>query len=240
MKGIIKCVIAGAIIIGIGLAIVLITLAVNGWTLKKPEFEMQSYTAENNNTEIDITVNAGSVKTEFYDGDTITIDYPTSSIYSCKISEKDGVFRYESKIKKTLFWGTINIPETTIKLPKDIIFNVEAEVNAGSIKISAGEYGKIEVDVNAGAFTSEEVKCTTFNCEVNAGRLEAKKLDCADIKAEVNAGALEININGAKADYDIKAEVYAGSCNVSNQTGSGGKKLDVECSAGSANVTFES
>ena len=240
MKGIVKCVIAGAVIIGIGLAIVLGTLGVNGCSVKKPEFTTNTYTAENDNTALKIRINAGSFKTEFYDGDKITIEYPVASVYKTEISENDGVFRYESELKKTWFMGNLNIPDTVIKLPESVRFNLDVEVNAGTVNIAGGEYGKVDAEVNAGTLKAEGIKCEKFIAEVHAGTMNVTKLDCADIKAEISAGSLKLDIDGAKADYNIKADVSAGSCNVSSQTVENGKSLDVDCSAGSIKVTFAS
>lgn len=240
MKGIIKCVIAGAVIIGIGLAIVLGALAFNGWSVKKPTFTTQSYTAENDNTSINISIDAGSFKTEFYDGDKIAIEYPVSSVYKTEISENDGVFRYESDLKKTWFMGNLNIPDTVIKLPENVCFNLDIEVNAGTVNIASGGYGKVVIEVNAGTLKADGIKCEKFSGDVNAGTMKVTKLDCADIKADVSAGSVNIDIDGAKADYNIKADVSAGSCNVSNQTVENGKSLVVDCSAGSIKVSFAS
>lgn len=259
MKGWIKCIIAGAVIIVVGLALTLGALACNGWTVKKPEFEMLNYTATDDNTAMDVTIGAGSVKTEFYDGDKVTIDYPAANVFKSEISETDGVLHYQSRLRKTWFWGTLDIPDTVIKLPKGINFDLDFELNAGSVNVASGEYGKVSIQVHAGKLTVNQststnfdcdvsagllevngLNCTKFDCEVSAGRLDVKTLECPDITADVSAGALVINVNGAKADYDIKTDVSAGSCNVSNQTGNGGKRLYVECSAGSADVTFTS
>ena len=238
MKGIVKCIIAGAIIIGIGLAIVIITLAVNGWSVKKPEFEMLSYTAEGENSSLDIRIGGGQLKTQFYDGDKIVITYPSSSVFKSEINESNGVFHYSSKFKSAWIWGSWDIPETVIKLPKDGVFDLNFEVDAGTVNIASGSYGKVNVNVDAGTLTLDTLTCESLYCEINAGECKVKRLKCPDINLEINAGALFVDVEGIKSEYDIKATVNAGSCNVGNQTVAGGKKLVVECNAGSVKVTF--
>ncbi len=259
MKSWIKCIIAGAVIFVVGIGVIIGTLAFNGWSVKSPKFDMQTYTAEKDNNTIDITVGAGSVKTEFYDGEKITIDYPSASMFESEISEDDGIFRYRSRVKRFWFLGAPSIPETVIKLPKNIVFNLDFDVNAGSVSIAGGEYSAVKINVDAGKLTVNESVCENFECEVNAGYLEAinltcskfdcevsagkldvKKLDCPCIIADVSAGTLVMNVAGAKSDYEIRADVSAGSCNIGNQWGGNGKKLEVECSAGSIYVSFES
>ena len=238
MKGIIKTVIAGGVIIGIGLAIILITLAVNGFSVKKPEFETLTYTAEGENTSLNIHIGAGQVKTEFYDGDRITIEYPSSTSFKSEISERDGVLNYSATIKSVWFWGSWDIPQTTIKLPKDVVYDLDFEVSAGTVDIASGVYGKVNIEVSAGTLTLDTTTCDKLTCKISAGEFKVKKLSCPDIKAKISAGDISINIDDVREAYDIKANVSAGSCNVSNQTVSGGKKLEVDCSAGSVKVTF--
>lgn len=239
MKGIIKAAIIGGVIIGLGVAIILITLAVNGWSVKKPEFDMQSYTAESEISSLNIHIGAGQVKVEFYDGDKIVVDYPVSDIFKPETSEKNGVFTFTSMPKKNhWFIGSWDIPKTTIKLPKDTVYDLDFEVNAGTVDIASGVYGKVEIEVNAGTLTLDSTTCDKLNCKLSAGECKIKKLNCPDIKAKISAGSLSINIDDKKSAYDIKASVSAGSCNVSNQTVGGDKKLEVDCSAGSINVTF--
>ena len=68
-------------IIGVGLIILVIALALNDWKFM-PEFEMKHYVAEGEITELRIDNSVGNIKTEFYDGEEITVDYPVSNRYS--------------------------------------------------------------------------------------------------------------------------------------------------------------
>ena len=257
MKAIVKGLIIGLIVIVIGAAILITALALNGWTFKKPEFVNQTFTATEDNTVIKIDVGAGAVKTEFSDGDKIQIDYPSATVFTTEINEANGVFSYKSKIKWALFWKTWSIPDTVIKLPQNVIFDLDFEVNAGTVNVASGSYGKVDIEVNAGTLTVNssdcsvfkcdvsagllsvnDVSCDSFDCEVSAGKLDVSALKCPDIKADVSAGTIILGIDGVKAEYTISASKSAGSCNVSNQTGNTEKSLRVEVSAGSINVNF--
>ena len=239
-----KWLIAGGVILSILISIVLCvaiasgTLAVNGF-FAKPEFEMQTFTAGDKNNALDISIGAGQVKTEFYDGDRIVIDYPASPVFKTEISEKNGVLTYKAEPRRVWFWGSWDIPETTIKLPKDEIYNLDFEIDAGTVNIASGVYGIVNIEINAGTLTMEKLTCDILTCEINAGECKIKELACPNIKAEVNAGSLSIDIDDYMEEYDIKTNVSVGSCNISDQTVEGGKKLRIECSAGAVKVTFK-
>ena len=66
MKAVIKAIIAGSVIIGIGLIVLIVALALNGWKFM-PKFEMAEYVAEGEIGELKIDNAVGNVKTEFYD-----------------------------------------------------------------------------------------------------------------------------------------------------------------------------
>ena len=73
MKGYVKCIIAGAIILGIGIAVLLVALALNGWhfdfkefSFNETEYEMKSYTAENQYTDLKVDISAGEVEVVYY------------------------------------------------------------------------------------------------------------------------------------------------------------------------------
>ena len=257
MKSIWKWVIAGAVILAVGLIILISTLAVNGWSIKA-KFEMQTFTATDDNTYLEIDIGASELKTEFYDGETIEISYPAGKGLKTGISEKQGKLTFESKPKWfAQLFNTPKVPETVIKLPKDKVIDLEIDLGAGTISLAGGVYGNILIDVGAGTIKGKNLECKTLDCDisagtadfksvtcsslicdVSAGKLDISSLTCPDIKADVSAGKITLGINGVKSEYTILADVSAGSCNVSSQIGSTDKKLDVDCSAGSITVTF--
>ena len=257
MKGVIKAVIAGSIIIGIGIAVLLITLAVNGWTFKPPVFDMHTFTAEEEIAALDINIGAGSVKTEYYDGDKITIDYPVSSATKTDINVNNGTLKFSTKTKRLISFGKWNIPETTIKVPEGLILDLKLDMDAGTVNIAYGNYNnleldvdagtvhvnggtckKVKLDIDAGSIKLNDVNCEKLDCELSAGSLKMENLTCPDAKIDVSAGSASIKFTGSQAEYTIIRKVSAGSCNVGAQTGSTDKKIVLDVSAGSVKIDF--
>ena len=240
MKAIWKCLIAGIVLITIGAGIIITTLAVNGWKIKEINYTMKTFTAQNDNTSVELDIGAYALKCEFYDGDKIEIYYPDSKAYKTSISEKGGKLKFESKTKwYATFFNFTKSPETVVKLPKDKVFDIIINLGAGTVNLADGVYGNIKTDVGAGKLYAQKITCNTLVSDVSAGSLEISALSCPDIKADVSAGSLKLGVVGAKVEYTIRASVSVGSCNVSDQTGTTDKKLDVDCSAGKITVDFK-
>lgn len=238
MKAIWKGFIIGIVLIAIGAGIIITTLAVNGWSVKI-KYEMKTYTAEQENSVVEIDVGASELKCEFYDGDKIEITYPESKSFKTRIKETDGKLKFENDIKWYASFLTItSSAETVIKLPQSKVFDLKINIGAGTVSIAEGVYGKVKIDVSAGTLKADGVTCDTIDCDVSAGKLDITALTCPSISADVSAGTLKIGVIGNKSDYTIRADVSAGSCNVDDQTGNTDKRLDVDCSAGTITVNF--
>lgn len=258
MKGMVKGIIIGIVIIAIGLGLTITALALSGWKIN-PEFEMQTYTAENENTAIDITLNTGTFKTQFYDGDRIIIEYPSSSNTRVSISENDGSFRFEAKTKFFSFLGPFvgDIPDTVIKLPSAVRFSVRLNINAGKATLADGAYSRVSIDMDAGDFDCGNIECDDFTCDLAAGQITVNRVKCDSFKGEIDAGKilvhatecgtadlrisagdLNMGFTGDKSEYGITTRVSAGSCNVDGQSGTTDKRISIKVSAGSARLSF--
>lgn len=261
MKPFVKAIIAGGCIIVTGLIILIIALGLNGWTLIA-HFSTEEFNDEQESNKIVVENFVGSVKINYYDGDTVQISYPVAKNYKFSISEENGVIRVKSPKPKwyeiSIWWA--NIPQTVINLPKDTTFDLDLTVNAGSLRLGEGEYSKVKLTVNAGSLRATDIECDTFNAEVNAGSmnisnitchtsfegevnagsLNAKYVTCPKITADVSAGSLNMTINGAKSEYNIVAHVSAGSSNIGSQPVVSDKSLIANVSAGSLNILFTS
>ncbi|MCH5142903.1 MAG: DUF4097 family beta strand repeat protein [Clostridiales bacterium] len=259
MKSMVKAIIAGSCIIVLGVAILLVALGLNGWTFKA-HFDTKEFNAEQENNKIIVENSVGSMKINYYDGEKVQILYPEAQNYNVDIVEKDGHVQVITPSPKwyefSIWWA--NIPETVINLPKDIEFELELIVKAGSLRLLDGQYSKIRLTVHAGSLNASGVQCDTFKAEVNAGSMQidslicatsfrgevnagslnAKYVACSDITAKVSAGSLTMTLKGNKSDYNISAYVSAGSSNISNQRGSTEKRIDTYVYAGSLNVFF--
>lgn len=258
MRGFVKMIIAGAIIVGIGFAVLLLALGLNGWSFK-PNFETREYSSAEENTALDVKLDAGKLKIEYHDGEDIQISYPVAKGYETKIIESDGKLSVEGNKHHwyTFTWG-VTIPETVIKIPRDKIKNVEIKLNAGTVDLADGAFENVKVKVNAGSCNVGEItgcnrfevklnagsvnvkgaECNAFSCDINAGSAKFQKIDSAESKLEVSAGSASLAFAGAVEEYTATVNVSAGSCNgLSTRTG-GDKTIDVKVSAGSVNVSF--
>ena len=257
MKGIWKGIIAGIVLIVLGVAILLATLALNDWSVGT-KYEIETFTAISDNNFVELDIGACALKTEFYDGDKIQITYPKGSNIKTDIDEYNGKLIFESKIKwYAHVFNKPSVPETVVKLPKDKVLDLAIGLGAGTIKLADGAYGKVIIDLGAGTLDAQNlecgtlicdisagsakfknVTCSTLDCDVSAGKLNISSLTCPKINVDVSAGEINLGVNGVKSEYTVRVDVSAGSCNLSNQKGNTDKKIEVDCSAGSVTVNF--
>lgn len=259
MKGIVKALIAGGIIICIGVVILVIALSMNGWKFKgNANFEMTAYECRSANVRLDVRVRTGTVKTEFYDGDKIIIEYPEADGFKTEISESDGTLIFKAPRKKWYegWFLTYDIPDTVIRLPEGTAYDVKFNVDAGGAYLADGTYGSVEIDIDAGAFAAGNIDCRTlkinidagavklssaktdtFNCNIDAGALNVSRLDAQSSVIDVDAGGAVIGFAGAEADYTITRRVRAGQCNLNARTG-GAKTINADISAGKLDAKF--
>ncbi|MDE7453610.1 MAG: DUF4097 family beta strand repeat-containing protein [Clostridia bacterium] len=236
------------------LAIVLPALAVNGLLNTDIEFTMENYTATEENTSLRVDFGAGSLKTEYYDGETISIDYPASKSFTQKITERNGKLTFKQSTKWYVWTiGTLDIPATVIHLPRDIVYNLDFDLGAGSIDIASGTYGTVMIDVGAGKLDFNDCECTSFKADVSAGKLTANNLKCSNFNAIVSAGKFESNnlvCDTLKSDVsagkfeassvqcpDIKTTVSAGSAQISIKGIKSEYTIRSSVSAGSCNLS---
>lgn len=258
MKGFVKCIIAGVVIIFIGAALFITGFALNGWNFKNDvNFTMQSYTAEYDDTAIDIKIDAGSLRTEFYDGDKIYVEYPVAKRYNTTVTESGGTLYLKSEYRFFFNFGNVNIPDTVVKLPQGSVFEVRTEMNAGSVTLADGKYGRVELEMNAGTFKTDALECPSLEIDIDAGTVSAGTVICdtllldmsagtakiadftcgkTDIKA--SAGTIKLGFTGGMEEYGISTDVSAGSCNVSPQRGTTDKTIDIDISAGTVKLEF--
>lgn len=263
MKGFVKVIIAGAIILGIGIAILIIALAVNGWKFDfgETEYEMKSYTAEEQYTDLSVDISAGEVEIVYYDGETIKFDYPENNRFTATIVEGKSEISFVSKKKHFwdwIDWGIVNLPKTTISVPQDCKLNLDIHLNAGTVKLPDGEFEKLSLNLNAGEVKGNSVTASSLECKMNAGAIKLESLECAISTFKLNAGKAEItrlvcdaittNFNAGKAtlgvvgtatEYTVDITKNAGSCNIENHTGTNGaKSITGKMNAGTLEITF--
>lgn len=264
MKGIVRGLIIGGMIAVIGIAVLLVGLYLNGWkfTAFNENYTMETYTATEDNTSLDLEVAANKCNIVFYDGEKIEIEYPVAKSFKFEFSENSGTLKVSNKSKWYSFSScgvNLNVPVTTVKLPKGITYNVKLDIGAGATTLADGTYGTVYIDIGAGAFNAGTIVCDELKCDVSAGALnidsiqtekvkldvsagalKIDKIEATDIDVDVSAGSVNLGFAGAKTDYTILVEKSAGSCNVQSQTATTGtKRIDIDVSAGSINASFE-
>lgn len=261
MKGFIKVIIAGAVIIGVGLAVLIIALGLNGWAFN-PNFETAEFTSEGVNTALSIELDAGRLKIEYHDEDKIKISYPTAQGYETTVKESDGTVSLVGNKRKWFSFGcNASFPETLVKIPRNAIKTVNIDINAGGVEMAGGAFENVKIKVNAGACNVGEItglnllkidlnagsvsidgaEGDKISCEVNAGRASIKNIYCKTTDVTVGAGLATLSFKGGKTEYNATVNVSAGSCNgldnyndVNND-----KSINVKVSAGSADVSFK-
>lgn len=238
MKKLIAVIVVGAVVIGIGIAVLLIALGLNGWKFS-PDFKTEEFKSSQENTTLKVKLSAGELKIEYHDEDYVQILYPTASGYQTKITEADGKLSVDGNKRRwyTFSWG-IKIPETVVKIPRGKIADLEIELNAGTVSLAEGAFENVKIELNAGTVSAAGIQCNKFTLKINAGSANVQKLDGAENKIEVNAGSANVKFTGTAEDYTATVKVSAGSCNgVTNRTG-GGRTIDVKVNAGSVNASF--
>ncbi|MDE6505276.1 MAG: DUF4097 domain-containing protein [Clostridia bacterium] len=265
MQGFVKTIIAGAVILGLGIAVLIIALGASGWNVDaafgNSDFEMKTYSSSNKVETLEIEFYAGTLDIAFYDGEEVKIEYPENKKYSASVEEHDGVLSISTGKRHWydwISWGLVKFPVTTIRLPADSKVNLDLHLNAGTVKIADGEYGNTEIYINAGTIEAGEINCNELKVELNAGFISAQKAACnnfsikmnagsADINriycdniyTKINAGSMDLEIAGAEKEYGISIKKNAGSCNKSNREGTDpDKKISGEINAGSLDINF--
>lgn len=240
MKAWVKGIIAGAVIAAIGVAVFIGGLWLNGWKMPNVNysFEMRTYTSENADlTNLKLDLDAGPLKTEFYDGETVMVEYPECEDFGYEIAESNGLL--EVKPVKSFWhwfrwlpWSTSNIPATVIKLPQNKIYDLELYMGAGMITLADGNYGKLNLDISAGTVKAESIACADFNIDMAAGTVNAGKIVCDSFGIDLAAGTVTV---GEAATDKLICDISAGTVSFkqiqSNYT-------SIEASAGTVNAAF--
>lgn len=248
----------GIFLLVIGLIVFIIGLGLNGWKLST-DYNRETFTASGKNDVLDLKMSAGEMNVVFYDGETVQVDYPTSSVRGYTVTERGGTITVEPLKKVNFsFFGWDRIPAVTVKVPHGDAMNFKLSLSAGKATVESGNFLNFTVDISAGSVKTGEINCNNFNVDMSAGSftssgVRAAKADidlsagaaslssvAADnISVDVSAGTVNLNVTGRKEDYYVTVKKSAGSCNISDQRGEvAGKILDIHLSAGTVRVGF--
>lgn len=260
MKGVVKGLIAGIIIILIGVTTLIIALALNGWQWKAAiEFEMQTYEAESDVSSVNLNIDFGRLVCEYYDGDKIQVEYPTADGINTSFNESGNSLTVTGP--KYRWWRftyrNLDMPQTTVKLPIGTVFDILCDLDAGTAELGNGDYGTVTVNIDAGTFHASDISaesmkididagtvtvsaldCNKFECDIDAGTVDISNLTCPSVNVDADAGTVKIGLTDAKEEYTILTDISAGSCNVGSQIGTTEKIINVNLSAGTIKFGF--
>ena len=242
MSGLGKTVIAGVIIAVIGLLVLLVALGMNGWSFNN-DYEIKTYDCTTDVDTLKIDYAAGVLKTEYYDGEKIKIEYPESKSYKATISESESVLNFETEYKFRFFHFNFwqQMPPAVIKIPKNNILSIDLVMNAGTVDIASGQYAEIKANLNAGTLNLENIECDNFYNKLNAGNVKIQDLKTGNSTFEMNAGDIKIsNLECSDSFFKVNAGnilIKNLNCNSIKSTLNAGK-LTVE-KALSQNVDFD-
>jgi len=240
MKGIVRSIIIGSVIIVIGVAILLIGLACNGWKFKtKLNFEMKEYVCSEEITALNIDTDISSVKTVFYEGEDIIIEYPVAKNFKTSIGVSDGELKISGpRTPWYAFALTFETPETVIKLPEGFDKTLKINVDTGSVYLAEGSYSSLDIRIDVGNFKCEKLVCPSLVCRVDVGKVNINSLDCKQTKITVDVGDINITAVGAEQDYSIRTQVDVGESNISTQQRPADRSLDLTVDVGKINLSF--
>ncbi|MCM1438101.1 MAG: DUF4097 domain-containing protein [Roseburia sp.] len=254
----------GIIVLVIGVIVFITGLGMNGWKFQV-EYDMRTFNAQSDNTNLDLSLSAGRMNVEFYDGDKIEVEYPDAYQYGYEVYENDGCVYVTPKTTFFIWFGWNKIPDVTVKIPKDAKMYLTLKVSAGTANIAEGVFKGANFKLSAGKIIAEGLNCDyieetgwadgAFRAEISAGYLSVDKLQAREInlslsagsadircqnnekvKAHVSAGSLSMRLAGAKSEYDISVDKSAGSCNVSSQRRSGGLQRTLDIDLSAGSV----
>ncbi|MFV0392874.1 MAG: DUF4097 family beta strand repeat-containing protein [Coprobacillaceae bacterium] len=207
----------------------------------------ETYNGINN---LDISVDASSVRIEEYSGTEFKVEGDVRK--SIKV-EKDGdTLEVKEEHSWTIFgfnlWDDSSL---TIYVPEGTEFDtVKLDVDAGSITVvgtlSADE---IEADVNAGKIILDNVICKNGEFDVDAGKIDIDLLDSQNSNFNVNAGKISATVIGEDSDYSYNAKCDAGNLTIGNYNagglsssdsgGHGSRYIEADVDAGSININMK-
>lgn len=215
---------------------------------------------------IDVTSEYGGIKILPSENDKIIVEYIDNGVKPYRVDVNNGILiiKPTDGVGKVGNWldHILNVDIhkrenyiLSIKVPKDMVTDIEAENDAGEIEIADGRFKNIYCSVDYGGLKIHNVTADSINIESDCGDVELNEVT-ADVKAECDMGEIRFEglkgknitldndcgdikgtILGKEEDYSIKAEIAAGNKNIENRTG-GQNRLDVNVDMGDINIKF--
>lgn len=211
-----KTIVIGVVIAVIGVFLLITALAINGWKLDS-NFEMKVYDCTTEISSFKLEFDIGTLKTQFYDGEKIIVEYPENRSLKTTFSETDDGTLTMVTNKKFRFFQFKSLfqkaPVAVINVPKGNVLNLDLKINAGKVEIASGDYGNVTLNLNAGEVIFGDINCKDNICNLNAGKVSYKTLNSYNNTFKLNAGSLEIN---ELIGNDVDSTINAGSIDILN------------------------
>ena len=163
--------------------------------------------------------------------------------------EKDGVLYLTSnkKIKKS---NNIGKGTITVTIPENMELNeVELNLKAGKLKADQIRTGKLEVNAGAGEVNILDFQAEQAEFQCGAGSVTASGDAGKKLEADCGVGELQLNLKGAREDYNYDLECGIGEivCGDKSYSGFGkdytidnhaAKDMEIDCGIGQITVKF--
>lgn len=238
-------------------AVLTVAMSISFGGCKELNWEEKSFNATKTNGVINLEVSVGTANLSFYEGDYISISYPSSDKYTYVISETEDMLIVRPSGAHFITFSTKNMPALDIKLPSSVKASMILTLNAGILNVSDGEFNNLNLTLNAGVLDGGAIICEQYTASVSAGLMNVNSVVCKkadlsmaagamtyknlvadDMKINVEAGILKSYTNCAIEEYGISIDGSLSACNVSAQQGTTEKTVNIKISAGTVQMYF--
>lgn len=178
---------------------------------------------------IDLSVGAGEVIVEVYDGTSVVVDSSGVTDGQKKLS----IYRDEEELEIVWKTGvvTTSVGKLKVYVPKAGINEISAKVGAGELTLKGVVVSELDIDLGTG------------KANIAADVLSEADFDCG-------AGEMSVSLPGTESDYNyslrcgigrinVGGKNYEGLANKTKMNNNAGKYIDIDCGVGEVMVTFQ-
>ncbi len=229
------------VILGIIIAAALIIIFIALGKSASIKFTVENFTTQTKISAADIQLTMGEAECTYYDGDSVTVEYPDCSDFGYTVSEKDGKLTIEPDARRRggmIFSIAMSVrgwdmPKVVIKLPRSNAVDLSLGVSAGTFVLGEGKYGNVDLDMSAGVLKTGKIECKKLQFNLSAGTASEISADCDSLIVHQSAGSVNFG-NSVCKDVDVR--LSAGTIGFSSLVCD---TLNMHVSAGSATVNVD-
>lgn len=157
---------------------------------------------------IEVNGALGNTIIKFYDGENITVDYPTTTLIDYRVKQRGGkiiITHKNLKWRPAAFRKSL-IPDMTVLIPRAITPDCTINLAAGTLALGDGSFGNLNIYVEGGAFKAGNIECSDAQVTTDAGKVEAQSVICHRLTARINAGKMTVDSAcGSQSEIDVNA-----------------------------------